>query len=81
MIHFSNAFGQTIVSTSPENKKVVLEEFTGIHCRYGVLMDILIAQNIQNNNPDNVFLINIHREAIQILVMENPTSEHLLEMP
>jgi hypothetical protein len=25
---------QTIVSTSPENKKIVLEEYTGIHCTY-----------------------------------------------
>ena len=51
---------QTIVSTSPENKKVVLEEFTGISC--GWCPDgHIIAQNIQNNNPENVFLINIHQ--------------------
>ena len=51
---------QTIVSTSPENKKVVLEEFTGISC--GWCPDgHTIAQNIQNNNPENVFLINIHQ--------------------
>ena len=53
-------FGQTIVSTSPENKKVVLEEFTGLHC--GWCPDgHTIAQNIQNNNPESVFLINIHQ--------------------
>ena len=51
---------QTIVSTSPENKKVVLEEFTGIHC--GWCPDgHTIAKNIQNNNPESVFLINIHQ--------------------
>ena len=27
-------FAQTIVSTDPEDKKVVLEEYTGIHCGY-----------------------------------------------
>lgn len=53
------SFGQTIVSTSPENKKVVLEEFTGIHCVW-CPDGHAIAQAIQNNNPGNVFLINIH---------------------
>lgn len=51
--------GQTIVSTSPENKNVVLEEFTGIHCVW-CPDGHAIAQAIQNNNPGNVFLINIH---------------------
>ncbi len=59
-IFFSfNLFSQTIVSTSPENKKVVLEEFTGIHCVY-CPQGHAIAQAIQNNNPDDVSLINIH---------------------
>ena len=53
------SFAQTIVSTSPENKKVVLEEFTGIHCVW-CPDGHAIAQAIQNNNPGNVFLINIH---------------------
>ena len=53
-------FAQTIVSTNPENKKVVLEEFTGITCGYCPDGHV-IAQNIQNNNPGNVFLINIHQ--------------------
>ena len=51
---------QTIVSTSPENKKVVLEEFTGITCGY-CPDGHAIANNIANNNPGNVFLINIHQ--------------------
>ncbi len=53
------SYGQTIVSTSPENKNVILEEFTGIHCVY-CPQGHTIAQNIQNNNPGDVFLINIH---------------------
>tara|TARA_R110002124_G_scaffold131910_1_gene294320 strand:- start:49825 stop:50127 length:303 start_codon:yes stop_codon:yes gene_type:complete len=51
---------QTIVSTTPENRKVVLEEFTGIHC--GFCPDgHAIANALQNANPGNVFLINIHQ--------------------
>lgn len=53
------SIGQTIVSTSPENKKVILEEFTGIYCGF-CPQGHAIAQAIQNNNPDNAFLINIH---------------------
>lgn len=53
------AMAQTIVSTSPENKNVVLEEFTGIHCVY-CPQGHAIAQSIQDANPDDVFLINIH---------------------
>mgnify|MGYP002712949592 CR=1 FL=1 len=52
-------YGQTIVSTTPENRKVVLEEFTGIHCVY-CPSGHQIAQGIQDANPGNVFLINIH---------------------
>lgn len=52
-------FSQTIVSTSAEDRKVVLEEFTGIHCVF-CPQGHVIAQNIQNNNPDDAFLINIH---------------------
>lgn len=54
-----SAIGQTIVSTTPENKKVILEEFTGIHCVF-CPQGHAIAQNLQNNNPGNVFLVNIH---------------------
>ncbi len=54
-----NLQGQTIVNTNPENKKVILEEFTGINCVY-CPDGHAIAQAIQNNNPGNVFLINIH---------------------
>lgn len=53
------AYGQTIVSTSPENKNVVLEEFTGIYCGY-CPDGHAIAQAIQDANPDRVSLINIH---------------------
>ncbi len=56
---FNNSVAQTIVGTDPENKNVVLEEFTGIHCGY-CPQGHQIAQGIQNGNPDDVVLINIH---------------------
>lgn len=50
---------QTIVSTEPQNRNVVLEEFTGIYCVH-CPDGHSIAQAIQNANPDRVSLINIH---------------------
>ncbi len=50
---------QTIVSTNPENKKIILEEYTGIHCTY-CPDGHEIAQSLKDANPDNVFIINIH---------------------
>lgn len=52
-------YGQTIVSTTPENKNVVLEEFTGIYCVY-CPDGHAIAKSIQDANPGRVSLINIH---------------------
>lgn len=52
-------YAQLPVSTSPENKNVVLEEFTGIHC--GFCPDgHLKANNFAAANPGDVVLINIH---------------------
>lgn len=53
------AFAQLPVSTSPENKNVVLEEFTGIHCVY-CPDGHLLASNFANANPGDVVLINVH---------------------
>ena len=50
---------QTFVSTNPENKNIVLEEFTGIHCGYCPDGHV-VAQNIYDQNPGDVILINIH---------------------
>jgi hypothetical protein len=60
-----SSFSQTIVSTDPENKNVVLEEFTGIHCVW-CPDGHAIAQAMQNNNPGDVFLINIHEGGFSI---------------
>ena len=53
------AFGQLPVSTAAENKNVVLEEFTGIHCTY-CPDGHLRANQLAAANPGNVVLINIH---------------------
>jgi hypothetical protein len=50
---------QNFVSTSAENKNVVLEEFTGIHCTY-CPDGHLRAQQLHNANPNDVVLVNIH---------------------
>jgi hypothetical protein len=54
-----NSISQTIVSTTPENKKVILEEFTGLHCVF-CPDGHAIANTIKNSNPGEVFLVNIH---------------------
>lgn len=50
---------QTIVQTTPQNKKVILEEFTGVNCVW-CPAGHTIANAIKASNPTNVFLINIH---------------------
>ncbi|MDC0637436.1 T9SS type A sorting domain-containing protein [Flavobacteriaceae bacterium] len=59
------AFAQTIVSTTNENKKVILEEFTGIYCYY-CPQGHAIAQQLKDDNPDDVFVINIHEGAFAV---------------
>ena len=56
----TSIMAQTIVGTDPENKNVVLEEFTGIYCGY-CPQGHVIAQGIYDNHPDDVVLINIHQ--------------------
>lgn len=56
----SGIFAQTIVSTTPMNKRVVLEEYTGINCGYcpdghKIANDILVA------HPGVFFPIAIHQ--------------------
>ena len=46
----SYSFSQTIVTTNPENKKVILEEYTGIHCTY-CPDGHEIAQSLKNQYP------------------------------
>ena len=57
--------GQTFVSTTPENKKIVFEEFTGIDCP-NCPDGHLQATQIHDQNPGNVFLINIHAGSYSV---------------
>lgn len=52
-------FAQLPVSTVAQNKKIVLEEYTGIYCGY-CPDGHSIANTIYNNNPGKCVLINIH---------------------
>ncbi|MDR2971301.1 MAG: Omp28-related outer membrane protein [Bacteroidales bacterium] len=53
-------FAQTIVSTTPSNKNVILEEYTGTNCPY--CPDGHKTGNlIMTNNPDRAWAINIHQ--------------------
>lgn len=54
------AIAQTIVGTDPENKNVVLEEYTGIHCVF-CPQGHAIGQAIYDAHPNDVVLINIHQ--------------------
>ena len=50
---------QTFVNTTAENKNIILEEFTGIYC--GFCPDGHVkGQQLYDNNPGDVVLINIH---------------------
>ena len=53
------SFAQTIVSTTPENKKVILEEFTGTGCP-NCPNGHTTADTLLNNNPGNLFVIAYH---------------------
>jgi len=53
------ATAQTIVSTSPENKNAILEEFTGINCQF-CPDGHAIANGIKANHPNDFFIINVH---------------------
>lgn len=53
-------FAQLPASTTPQNKKAVLTEYTGIHCGY-CPDGHKIATTIYNADPTNVVLINVHQ--------------------
>ena len=52
-------FSQSIVSTSPENKKAIVEEATGIHC-WACPQGHAILQQKKNQYPGQIFAIKAH---------------------
>ena len=59
------------VSIVPENKNVILEEFTGIQCVY-CPDGHLIASQIQSNNINDVYIIKIHSGTYSYPSMGQP---------
>jgi hypothetical protein len=57
---YTGLSAQTLVSTEPQNRNVVLEEFTGIHCQY-CPEGHAISQAIADANPGRVVLVNVHQ--------------------
>jgi PKD repeat protein len=56
---FSGLNAQDYVSTEPQNKNVVLEEFTGVRCGY-CPQGHVIAASIVANNPGRAFVVAYH---------------------
>lgn len=50
---------QTIVDTLPQNKNVILEDFTGIYCTF-CPQGHTIANDLKTANPGRVVVINVH---------------------
>ena len=59
------ASGQTLVTTQPTDKNVVLEDYTGIHCQYCPEGHV-IAKAILDNNPGRAAVISIHQGSYAI---------------
>ena len=59
----STILAQTFVSTAPENRNVILEEFTGINCP-ACPGGHSQSQGLYDNNPGDVFVINIHTGSL-----------------
>jgi len=58
-LFINSSISQTIVNTTPEHKKAVLEEFTGIHCSY-CPDGHEIAAGILTAHPNDFFIIAVH---------------------
>ena len=54
-----NNYSQTLVSTEPTLKTVVLENFTGINCS-NCPDGHAIAESIRAANPDRVIIVGVH---------------------
>lgn len=67
----NQAQAQKWVKTTPQNKNVILEEFTGIHCGY-CPDGHKIANNLVAANPNRVFLINIHSGSFAVPAAGEP---------
>lgn len=65
ILAFTWANAQTLISTDPQLKNAILEEFTGIHCTY-CPDGHAIAANLLENNPGRAVVIAIHQGSFAI---------------
>jgi len=65
------AFGQSLVSTQPENRTAFLEEFTGIHCGY-CPEGHAISENLENMWKDRYVAINVHAGGYAVPAQGEP---------
>jgi hypothetical protein len=54
-----SAIGQSLVSTQPELRTALLEDFTGIHCQY-CPEGHTVAAAIETSAPDRVVIVGVH---------------------
>lgn len=78
-----NIYAQKWVSKKVEKRNVILEEFTGINCGY-CPDGHKIANAITANNPDKVFLVNIHGGTFAVpgpgkIDLRTPDSEAIVK--
>lgn len=66
---------QTIVSTEPENRDAVLEEFTGRNCGYCPDGHV-IAENLKTQHGDDFWIINIHAGGFSPSSFPNLNTPH-----
>ena len=59
------ALAQLPVSTAPQKKKAVIEEFNGIHCQF-CPDGHRITENIYNSDPENVIIVNVHAGSLSV---------------
>lgn len=59
MMSISWGFSQTLVSTTPQNKNVILEEFTGVRCG-NCPAGHQTASSLQSTYPGQVFVVAYH---------------------
>lgn len=68
-------FSQTIVSTDPENRDAVLEEFTGRNCGF-CPEGHAIAENLKSQHGDDFWIINVHAGGFSPSTYPNLNSAH-----
>ena len=59
LLIFQKNVSQNFVSTNPENKKALVEKYTGINCLYCPCGDVIVYASVEDN-PDNIFVVKIH---------------------